>query len=192
MPMATTAKTTAARGSSQRSSGRGAGASEGTKTANRAAATPRKTELMAPSVTHRPIAERDSGQAGSRTGGGGAVIPAILAVRGSPSSTPCHDGGVMPQQVPTVPASELPEDAVVLDVREEDERVHGLIDGGANIPMGDAPRRLADLPQRRPAPPPEGRGARPARRPARGRSALRHLPRWRPVGPGRRMAEPER
>src|SRR3954453_16873812 len=147
MPMATTAKTTAARGSSQRSSGRGAGASEGTKTANRAAATPRKTELMAPSVTHRPIAERDSGQAGSRTGGGGAVIPAILAVRGSPSSTPCHDGGVMPQQVPTVPASELPEDAVVLDVREDDEWVHGHIEGATHVPMGDVPSRLEDLPE---------------------------------------------
>ena len=36
---------------------------------------------MTPSVTQRPIAERDSDQAGSRTGGGAVVIAAILAVR---------------------------------------------------------------------------------------------------------------
>src|SRR3954451_8246937 len=108
---------------------------------------PRTTELMAPSVTHRPIAERDSGQAGSRTGGGAAGIPAILAVRGSPSCTPCHDGGVMPQQVPTVPASELPVDAVVSDVREEDEWVHGQMEGATHVPMGDVPSRLEDLPE---------------------------------------------
>ena len=39
----------------------------------------------------------------------------------------------MPQQVPTVPASELPDDAVVLDVREDDEWVHGHIDGADHI-----------------------------------------------------------
>ena len=53
----------------------------------------------------------------------------------------------MPQQVPTVPAAELPEDAVVLDVREDDEWVHGHIDGATHIPMGDVPTRLDDLPE---------------------------------------------
>src|SRR3712207_8075981 len=54
---------------------------------------------------------------------------------------------VMPQQVPTVPATEVPEDAVVLDVREDDEWVHGHIDGATHIPMGDVPARLDELPE---------------------------------------------
>src|SRR3954452_5868051 len=100
---------------------------------------PRTTELMAPSVTHRLIAERDSGQAGSRTGGGAAVIPAILAVHGSPSSTPGHDGGRRPARFRTVPASGVTEDAVVLDVREDGEWVHGHIEGATHVAMGDVP-----------------------------------------------------
>jgi rhodanese-related sulfurtransferase len=54
---------------------------------------------------------------------------------------------VMPQQVPTVPASEVPDDAVVLDVREDDEWVHGHIDGALHIPMGEVPARLDELPE---------------------------------------------
>ena len=53
----------------------------------------------------------------------------------------------MPQQVPTVPAHEVPEDAVVLDVREVDEWVHGHIDGATHIPMGDVPARLDEIPE---------------------------------------------
>ena len=53
----------------------------------------------------------------------------------------------MPQQVPTVSAHELPDDAVVLDVREHDEWVHGHIDGAVHIPMGDVPVRLDELPE---------------------------------------------
>jgi rhodanese-related sulfurtransferase len=54
---------------------------------------------------------------------------------------------VMPQQVPSVPASQVPEDAVVLDVREHDEWVHGHIDGAVHIPMGELPSRLDELPE---------------------------------------------
>jgi rhodanese-related sulfurtransferase len=54
---------------------------------------------------------------------------------------------VMPQQVPTVSVSELPEDAVILDVREDDEWVHGHVGGATHIPMGDVPARLDDLPE---------------------------------------------
>ena len=53
----------------------------------------------------------------------------------------------MPQQVPTVSASEVPDDAVVVDVREDDEWVHGHIDGATHIPMGEIPGRLDDLPE---------------------------------------------
>ena len=51
------------------------------------------------------------------------------------------------QQVPAVRAADVPEDAVVLDVREEDEWVHGHIDGATHIPMGDVPARLDELPE---------------------------------------------
>jgi rhodanese-related sulfurtransferase len=54
---------------------------------------------------------------------------------------------VMPDQVPSVPATELPEDAVVLDVREDDEWMRGHIDGATHISMGDVPARLDDLPE---------------------------------------------
>src|SRR5688500_9484697 len=98
---------------------------------------------MTPSVTQRLIAERDSDQAGSRTGGGAVVITTHPRSARSRATMEC----VMPQQVPTVPATELPDDAVVLDVREVDEWVHGHIDGATHIPMGDVPTRLDDLPE---------------------------------------------
>ncbi|MCV2490550.1 rhodanese-like domain-containing protein [Geodermatophilus sp. YIM 151500] len=53
----------------------------------------------------------------------------------------------MPQQVPTVPAHEVPDDAVVLDVREDAEWVAGHIRGATHIAMGDVPARLDDLPE---------------------------------------------
>ena len=45
-----------------------------------------------------------------------------------------------------MPASEVPQDAVVLDVREDDEWVAGHIDGATHIPMGDVPARLDEVP----------------------------------------------
>jgi rhodanese-related sulfurtransferase len=56
-------------------------------------------------------------------------------------------GGVMPQQVPTVSVPDVPDDAVVLDVREPDEWVAGHIEGATHIPMGEVPARLDDLPE---------------------------------------------
>ncbi len=53
----------------------------------------------------------------------------------------------MPHRVPTVSVSELPDDAVFLDVREDDEWVHGHIEGATHIPMGEVPGRLDELPE---------------------------------------------
>jgi rhodanese-related sulfurtransferase len=53
----------------------------------------------------------------------------------------------MPQQVPAVPADQVPDDAVVLDVREDDEWAAGHIDGATHIAMGEIPSRLDDLPE---------------------------------------------
>ncbi len=52
----------------------------------------------------------------------------------------------MPQQVPTVPADEVPSDAVLLDVREADEWVTGHAEGATHIPMGEVPARLDEVP----------------------------------------------
>lgn len=54
----------------------------------------------------------------------------------------------MPQeiQVPTVPVSEVPDDAAVLDVREQFEWVAGHIDSATHIPTNDVPVRLDELP----------------------------------------------
>jgi rhodanese-related sulfurtransferase len=43
--------------------------------------------------------------------------------------------------------SDVPDDAVVLDVREDNEWVAGHIEGATHIPMGDVPARLDDLPE---------------------------------------------
>jgi rhodanese-related sulfurtransferase len=57
------------------------------------------------------------------------------------------DGVMMPQQVPTVPAAEVPADAVVLDVREDDEWAAGHIEGATHIAMGTVPTRLDEVPE---------------------------------------------
>jgi rhodanese-related sulfurtransferase len=41
---------------------------------------------------------------------------------------------VMPQQVPTVSVAAVPEDAVLLDVREDDEWADGHVEGSLHIP----------------------------------------------------------
>ncbi|NEK58922.1 rhodanese-like domain-containing protein [Geodermatophilus sabuli] len=53
----------------------------------------------------------------------------------------------MPLQVPTVSAANIPEDAVVLDVREDDEWVAGHIEGATHIVMHEVPARLDELPE---------------------------------------------
>jgi rhodanese-related sulfurtransferase len=53
---------------------------------------------------------------------------------------------MMPQQVPTVPAADVPPDAVVLDVREDEEWTAGHVAGATHIPMGQVPSRLDEIP----------------------------------------------
>ena len=47
--------------------------------------------------------------------------------------------------VPSVSATDVPPDAVVLDVREDDEWAAGHIDGAHHIPMGELPGRFGDV-----------------------------------------------
>lgn len=55
-------------------------------------------------------------------------------------------GGMNPAQVPSVNVAELPDDVVLLDVREDDEWVAGHVPGAVHVPMGQVPDRLDELP----------------------------------------------
>ncbi|MCW2604407.1 MAG: Rhodanese domain protein [Pseudonocardiales bacterium] len=48
--------------------------------------------------------------------------------------------------IPTVTADQLPEGAVLLDVREDDEWAAGHIQGALHVPMNSIPQRLASEP----------------------------------------------
>ncbi len=47
-----------------------------------------------------------------------------------------------PFDIPTVTADAVPTDAVILDVREDDEWADGHIDGAVHVPMNSVPQRL--------------------------------------------------
>jgi rhodanese-related sulfurtransferase len=47
--------------------------------------------------------------------------------------------------VPSVSATDVLPDAVLLDVREDDEWAAGHIDGAHHIPMGELPARFGDV-----------------------------------------------
>ena len=56
-----------------------------------------------------------------------------------------------PFEVPTVSVDDLPADAVVLDVREDEEWVAGHIEGAVHVPMNRVPGAAADDPEAVPA-----------------------------------------
>lgn len=47
--------------------------------------------------------------------------------------------------VPSVSAADVPADAVLLDVREDDEWAAGHVEGARHIPMGDLPGRFDEV-----------------------------------------------
>lgn len=49
---------------------------------------------------------------------------------------------MLPDNVPTVAVGELPEDAVLLDVREPAEWAAGHIDGARHVPMFQVPQHI--------------------------------------------------
>lgn len=50
-------------------------------------------------------------------------------------------------QIPTVRVSDLPDDVLLLDVREPDEWAAGHAPGAVHIPLGEIPTRLDELPE---------------------------------------------
>jgi rhodanese-related sulfurtransferase len=49
---------------------------------------------------------------------------------------------MLPHNVPTVDVSEIPTDAVLLDVREDEEWDAGHIDGAHHVPMYEVPQHV--------------------------------------------------
>lgn len=49
-------------------------------------------------------------------------------------------------ELPSVSVTDLPDDCVVIDVREMDEWVAGHAPGAIHLPLGDLPGRLDELP----------------------------------------------
>jgi rhodanese-related sulfurtransferase len=50
-------------------------------------------------------------------------------------------------QIPAVDAAAVPADAILLDVRENDEWAAGHADGAVHIPMGEVVSRLSEVPE---------------------------------------------
>ncbi len=48
--------------------------------------------------------------------------------------------------VPEISVQDLPADAVLLDVREDDEWAAGHVEGAVHLPLAQVPGRLGDLP----------------------------------------------
>ena len=55
-------------------------------------------------------------------------------------------------QTPAVSVTDLPDDAVVVDVREPDEWAAGHAPGAVHIPLGEVAERLGELPESEPLP----------------------------------------
>ncbi|SDQ22185.1 rhodanese-like domain-containing protein [Quadrisphaera sp. DSM 44207] len=53
----------------------------------------------------------------------------------------------MASDLPTASVREVPEGAVLLDVREDDEWAAGHAPGAVHVPLGDLPARLGELPE---------------------------------------------
>ncbi len=51
----------------------------------------------------------------------------------------------MPDGPPTTPVAQVPDDAVLLDVREDDEFAAGHAPGAVHVPLGDLPARVGEL-----------------------------------------------
>jgi rhodanese-related sulfurtransferase len=54
---------------------------------------------------------------------------------------------MFPPSVPSISATDVKGDAVVLDVREPDEWEAGHVPGALHIPLAEVPTRLAEIPE---------------------------------------------
>ncbi len=64
----------------------------------------------------------------------------------SPTASQTQESPPMSVQIPTAPAAAVPADAVLLDVREQDEWDAGHVEGALHIPIGEFVGRIAEVP----------------------------------------------
>jgi rhodanese-related sulfurtransferase len=57
---------------------------------------------------------------------------------------------VHPGALPTVVATDVPDDATILDVREDYEWAAGHVAGSVHVPLSQLPARAADIPEAEP------------------------------------------
>jgi rhodanese-related sulfurtransferase len=53
----------------------------------------------------------------------------------------------VPEEPRTVPVDQVPQGAVLLDVREDDEFAAGHAPGALHVPLGEVPARAGELPE---------------------------------------------
>jgi rhodanese-related sulfurtransferase len=64
----------------------------------------------------------------------------------APSQDDTEWSDMTPDGVPSVPATAVPEDGVLLDVREDDEWTAGHAPQAVHVPMGEVPQRIGEIP----------------------------------------------
>jgi rhodanese-related sulfurtransferase len=105
-------------------------------------AIPASSTSAMPAPPRRPPMRERTAVTGERLPRGLASI--VAPSRLAPLRKPPEDPIVL-SAVPSVSASDVPPDAVVLDVREDDEWAAGHIDGAHHIPMGELPGRFGSV-----------------------------------------------
>ena len=58
-----------------------------------------------------------------------------------------HHHRVHPGHLPSIVATAIPDDATILDVREDDEWSAGHIAGSTHVPLSELPARADDIPR---------------------------------------------
>ena len=61
-----------------------------------------------------------------------------------------HHQRVYPDPLPTVVATDVADDATIVDVREDDEWAAGHIAGSVHVPLSELPARAGDIPDAEP------------------------------------------
>ncbi|WP_354641603.1 rhodanese-like domain-containing protein [Kitasatospora camelliae] len=104
--------------------------------------------LLAPQEPERlleELAEQLLARASERR----AELERLLADTGVHGPDTQENPTMFAQQLPTTTAAAVPADAVLLDVREQDEWDAGHVDGALHIPIGEVVARITELPEDR-------------------------------------------
>ncbi|MGF1431366.1 rhodanese-like domain-containing protein [Kitasatospora sp. LaBMicrA B282] len=106
-------------------------------------------QLLAKAEALRAELERHLGPAGAEADPAGPEADPAgpdPVDNGAPMTTAGQESPSMFQQIPTVQVEQLPADAVLVDVREQDEWDAGHAAGALHIPIGEFIARIGELP----------------------------------------------